>query len=215
MPKLYSNKKGFTLTEVMIGITILTLAIVSATNLLVGLLNSNENNLKSLQAYYLAVEGVEAVRNIRDTNWLHNRNWLGAGSDLLWGEKFSVPLNVDEENAYTVGYRFSSVQQGPDDASVGTILALENAKPWQISTNIDQPINKVISGDNVYYSSEEAGEDSGFKREIIIKKYQCVDLGCDDEKTVLVESLVSWEIGRQERTLKLSTVLTDWKGGVF
>ncbi len=71
------DNSGFTLTEVMIGMMILTIAIVAATNLLVGLLRSNDNNVKTLQAYYFAQEGIEAARNIRDTNWIYNFDWLG------------------------------------------------------------------------------------------------------------------------------------------
>ena len=76
MNKVFKNQKGFTLTEVMIGMMILTVAIVSATQLLIGIMNSNKAIIHNLQAYYLAQEGIEAVRNIRDTNWLHNKKWL-------------------------------------------------------------------------------------------------------------------------------------------
>jgi len=79
--KVSKDNKGFTLTEVMIGIMILTVAIVAASNMLVTLLRSNEVNLTSMQAHYFAVEGLEAVRSIRDTNWLHNQDWkVGNGS---------------------------------------------------------------------------------------------------------------------------------------
>ena len=68
---------------------ILTVAIVAATNLLSGMANTNRNNITTLQAYYYAVEGLEAVRNIRDSNWLHNQDWLSAGSVDVWGSVFT------------------------------------------------------------------------------------------------------------------------------
>ena len=74
--KKIKRSDGFTLTEVMIGMSILTVAIVSSTNLVMGLMQANSNNVKTLQAYYLAQEGIELVRNVRDTNWLHNGGWL-------------------------------------------------------------------------------------------------------------------------------------------
>ena len=75
----FRKTSGFSLTEVMIGIMILTVAIVSASNLLVSLVKTNRLNVQTLQAYYLAQEGLEAVRNIRDTNWLHNLDFKGKG----------------------------------------------------------------------------------------------------------------------------------------
>ncbi len=75
LAKMASSKKGFTLTEVMIAMSILTVAIVSATNLLISLMNSNRVNVTTLQAYFLAQEGLEIARNIRDTNWLQGNKW--------------------------------------------------------------------------------------------------------------------------------------------
>ena len=125
MLKLRTNRKGFTLTEVMIGIAILTIAIVSASSLLVGLVNGNKVNLSTLQAYYLAQEGIEGVRNIRDSNWLHNLDWLGEDSIALWGEALEVDglyeLNL-ADGAFNVVPNNNSNESG-----VGSLI---NARPW-------------------------------------------------------------------------------------
>lgn len=186
--KLIKNQKGFTLTEVMIGIMILTVAIVSATNLLVGLVNTNANNLTTLQAHYYATEGLEAVRNIRDTNWLHNKNWLGAGSDQLWQEVFVAGKN------YSVVMENGAFFQGPDSSSV-SFDRLSVVRPWTISD---------VSGEEVI---NVLGENSGFKRTITIKAHS--------EDAVLVESTVEWTLGTKTRSLVLAEILTNWKDGAL
>ena len=190
MLKLRTNRKGFTLTEVMIGIAILTIAIVSASSLLVGLVNGNKVNLSTLQAYYLAQEGIEGVRNIRDSNWLHNLDWLGEDSIALWGEALEVDglyeLNL-ADGAFNVVPNNNSNESG-----VGSLI---NARPWGLISGGD--------GSVIYLN----GDDSGFKRLIEVKAYE----GLEDH--ILVESKVSWEVAGYEKEVVLSEVLTDWKGG--
>lgn len=77
MPK---NAVGFTLVEVIFAVSLITLGTSSIFSLM-----QKSNNLASLaknelEAAYLAQEGVEIVRNIRDTNWLKQR----ANPSLSW-----------------------------------------------------------------------------------------------------------------------------------
>lgn len=200
------NESGFTLTEVMIGIMILTVAIVSATNLLVGLISTNQNNVTSLQAYYLAQEGLEAVRNIRDTNWLHNQDWLGKSSDALWGDGFEVGQE------YSVDLEGSGFNQGLGGVDNGGVGALSAARPWSISGGDLSSgglgaVYKYSNGTDVYLTSAAGdGENTGFKRVILIKPY---------ENHVVVESKVSWQLGSKSRDLTVSSILTNWKGGAL
>lgn len=184
--KFKNNKDGFTLTEVLIGIMILTVAIVAATNLLVGLVNSNQNNLTTMQAYYLAQEGIEGVRNIRDTNWLHNTNWLGEGAEELWGDSLEVG------GEYSINLRDDAFTQAATRGLVGKKIFLKAASPWNISS----------SG-----GSEVEGFNK-FKRTIFIKSY-------NEENHVLVEAKVEWDLGAKHREVVLSGVLSNWKGGAL
>lgn len=207
--KLSKNTGGFTLTEVMIGIMILTVAIVSATNLLVGLISTNQNNVTSLQAYYLAQEGLEAVRNIRDTNWLHNQDWLGKESDALWGGHFEVGQE------YSVNLEGAAFNRGITDGLTGDISLLNSAKPWSISDGSTGLIYKYSNEPDVYLTSAAGtGENSGFKRIIAIKPYEDSS-GSVLEGYVLVESKVAWQLGSKSRELTLASILTNWKGGAL
>lgn len=224
MRKSLRDVKGFTLTEVMIGMMILTIAIVSATNLLIGLISSNRNNLTTLQAYYLSQEGLEAVRNIRDTNWLHNRSWLGQDSKQLWGGSFEIPNDFDEANDYSVNLEYFAFNKPASDESLNGVNEVAAFKPWSIDDADAGKIFRNVDGDNVYLGPHKgaAPVDTGFKRTIVIKKYDCeksdIKLPCDAEnkdKYVLVESKVEWNLGAKDRELTLTEVLTDWKGGAL
>lgn len=205
--KLIRNKAGFSLTEVMIGMMILTVAIVAATNLLVGLIGSNQTNLKTMQAYYLAQEGIEAVRNVRDSNWLHNNNWLGDESGAPWegrlvaeGESFDLELLEG-------GWITVAAERVPGDDV--TLRVLGDSAPWKISELVSENSGKIYDHGGEYWSSVAGSDENftGFSRTISIKNY--------GDDSVLVEARVSWSEGAKERSFALSEVMTDWKGGAL
>ena len=80
-------KKGFTLLEVIISISVLTVAVGGTYALISQTMRAASLANSKLIAAYLAQEGVEIVRNFRDNNWLNQRinpglSWkagLGAG----------------------------------------------------------------------------------------------------------------------------------------
>jgi len=202
------NKEGFSLTEVMIGMAILTVAIVASTNLLITLMRSNDNNVRSLQAYYLAQEGIEAVRNIRDTNWLHNQNWLGRSTGEPWGVAFKPG------ETYTVGFVYPTASF-VDDVD---LALMSSYSPWKVSPGANgAEIKRVESVSGYYLTSENlSGEDTGFEREIKLEPYECgaADFAeCEDYLRVV--STVRWKQGQSDREVSLEEILTDWKGGVL
>lgn len=82
------KNKAFTLIETIIAITLTTVVLTAVTGLILSTLLANQRNLHSLQALYLAEESLEAVRFMRDSNWLQNYAWNGGGT--LWGSDFDV-----------------------------------------------------------------------------------------------------------------------------
>lgn len=187
--KIKSSEAGFSLTEVMIGIMILTVAIVAATNLLISLIRTNEGNLKHIQAYYFVVEGIEAVRNIRDTNWLFNENWLtNESTGGPWGVSFSgggaFIVDVLDNGAFGVPVE-----------EFGSSDKLDFIAPFDVSAGEGGVVN-FIDGDG-----------TEFTRKIEV-------LSCPDstmEKCKLIKSIVSWD----DNEVILEEILTDWKGGAL
>ena len=67
--------RSFTLLEVILAITVLTLAVGGSFVLVSQVIASISVVQSKLIASYLVQEGIEIVKNIRDTNWLKGNSW--------------------------------------------------------------------------------------------------------------------------------------------
>ena len=64
------NKNGFTLIEVLIALGVFSVAVLAAFALAMSNLRIAQENYDRVLSSNLAREGIELVRNIRDSNWL-------------------------------------------------------------------------------------------------------------------------------------------------
>jgi len=69
------TKRWFTIIELMVGILIFTMWILSAYLLVYSALNSSRNSRNEIIAANLARENLELIRNNRDNNWLQMLSW--------------------------------------------------------------------------------------------------------------------------------------------
>lgn len=69
------NNKGFTLVEVVVAISILTIGILGIFRVVQDITFSSQINSSKLTAAYLAQERIEQVKNKRDSNWLVGNSW--------------------------------------------------------------------------------------------------------------------------------------------
>lgn len=76
----YESGAGFTIIELIITIFILSLAVVGVFGAFSIMVILTSNITDRLTAAYLAQEGVEIIRNIRDNNWLYMDENLGIGA---------------------------------------------------------------------------------------------------------------------------------------
>ncbi|MFH1841329.1 MAG: prepilin-type N-terminal cleavage/methylation domain-containing protein [Candidatus Nealsonbacteria bacterium] len=70
-----NKEKSFSLIEVIISVFLITTGTLGAFALIQRTVAFTSINSSRLVASYLAQEGVEVVRNIRDVNWLTKVNW--------------------------------------------------------------------------------------------------------------------------------------------
>lgn len=109
------RKYGFTLVESLVAISILVIAITGATSAVQSGLSSYIFSKDQVVAFYLAQEGVEAVRNIRDENGLADRHWLSSiaenSSDPCW---FGKACLIDPVRDNTI----STCTSGPGECPV-------------------------------------------------------------------------------------------------
>lgn len=69
MKKLFNNKKGFTLIEVLVACSIMSLITISVMSAATKGIELSSRSLRQVQASLLLEEGAEAVKAIRDNNW--------------------------------------------------------------------------------------------------------------------------------------------------
>lgn len=67
--------KGFTIIELIVAIFLITTGIVGISFLVTHTISSIPYLKNKLIALYLAQEGIEIIRNIRDTNWIEGDPW--------------------------------------------------------------------------------------------------------------------------------------------
>ncbi len=79
--KLNKNNNGFTLLETIVAVGLIVVGLISALALITTSLFYVSNIQDRLVAANLMAEGIEAVKNIRDNNWLQNRAWNNGLAD--------------------------------------------------------------------------------------------------------------------------------------
>lgn len=99
MKNIFKNSTGFTLIEVVVSIFVLvmgTLAVMGVISNSLGLVNLSK---RSAVATNLTQEGIEVVRNIRDTNWIEEDPYddeLGPGTYCVDYDSTSVNSCADQ-----------------------------------------------------------------------------------------------------------------------
>jgi type II secretory pathway pseudopilin PulG len=112
--KIINNRQtknsGETLIEVLIAVTIFSTVLIGALTALSKSISSLSKTKNRIVALNLAREGVEAVRSIRDTNWIkysgdRDAKWLKISSDKnifieKTGENYYIPIFSNSNKKY-------------------------------------------------------------------------------------------------------------------
>jgi prepilin-type N-terminal cleavage/methylation domain-containing protein len=215
-------KKGFSLIEVIVAMSVITMVVFAATTLLVSIIRSNSSNINRMIAYGLAQEGLEAVRNIRDSDWLLGATFdgkVGKFGSKPWGDTLP-PLGG------TVFYTVDSSQPVNMNIKINS-SALVNYVPWKITSlsgtdedalkKNDQRTriykNKVVGDANeIRYMHLKTSSSviTPFHRYIIIKSLPYT-AGAAEIAKYRVTSVVFWSEFGRDTEVRLDTELTDWK----
>ncbi len=87
------NNLGQGLIEVIVAIAIIASGLTAALSLTSTATKGSRISTQQIVAANLAREGVEIVRNIRDSNWLQNNNWL---TGLVSGTDYNGVLRYNQ-----------------------------------------------------------------------------------------------------------------------
>lgn len=187
---LHTHKKGFTVVEALVAISILLMAITGAFSVAQSSLQSSSLAKNRTTAYFLAQEGIEYIRNLRDHNGI--AALIERTSNISWLEGFGEdgdPCEVD------VGTCYYDVL--PDGQTV---------------------LNECVNGNcpNLFIDNEThlfqygtqgplGAYDSGFNRTIRLFSVP----NNDNEIEVRVE--VTWLQGSVQKSLLISENLFNWQ----
>lgn len=81
----YQNQQGFTLVETLVAIFILVMSITGPLFIAQQSFTSAATARERTTASFLAQEGVEYVRSVRDHNYLANQNWMQSLAPCIGG----------------------------------------------------------------------------------------------------------------------------------
>jgi prepilin-type N-terminal cleavage/methylation domain-containing protein len=138
-----SSSKGFTLVESLVAISIFSLSILGMMSVLSQSLGSTTYAKDKIIAAYLAQEGLEYVRNVRDNYVLYNAGGAQAG----WNNFLGLSCTV----ASPCGYNNNSTP----------------ASPGYLCSSAGQTCRLYVSN-GAYDANPASGLDSGFTRTLVI-----------------------------------------------
>jgi len=179
------------------------------------------------QASVYAQEGIEAVRNIRDSDWLLGASFNGTAGrtkNNVWGSE--LPQANGETRYYTVDFN------QPSSLPVSSSLNLAAAAPWKLGALSVDEVKKGVK--TLLYKQENVllreihythsvtrlrtrnsiTQVTPFHRYIVISPVEyplCRLQGPRCFKKMRVASVVEWQEFGQTKQVRLDTELTDWK----
>lgn len=227
MRNLYITKateRGQTLIETLVACFILVMGITAALTLATYSLGATSNIKQQMIGAGLAREGIEVVKNMRDTNWLRDR---------LSTDCFNFTDNDNSAFCYRdwlntpEGYNISG-----NGASTSYSLRFNNADklPWQLhKTDSEFGLDEVaLTKDTtqVYYNNPDGltpeQGNSGFARKITITEESFPPFNLSDTGPRLKVTSQVWWTGKdcemtqdvnpnRSCSVTLETYLTNWR----
>ncbi len=186
--KRNKNNKGFAIMEVLVALFLITSGIIGSYILISSTISSTNYASDRFTANYLAQEGIELVRNIRDTNWL---------------EPYSEPP-VPYDRGLIGGC------SGSCDGASGQGCITDYFNSWFYDVDLSDGLNphagpynnQYLKYDPIWLYNYTDGSNTKFKRQININWINaysfevCVWVGWEDKETdhfiIVRENLYDW-----------------------
>lgn len=231
MKKQLRSKPGFTLPEVIIALMVLSMTSIAAVNAIIYIFGFIQLNQSQIIATNLAREGIEIIRNQRDTNWMY---WSGSMRDS-WNNSFDGVTDIDRSdmsidapivavNPESVEHLYYIVQRNPFDIEL--VLSDENGDGNRAETiedlcaNPDDAYRLYYNDADGYNINNDAGDaETSFYRTVEITYFD-EDMnitepdnsyaGHNNANVVRVVSMVGYCHNGTVRLTELETYLTDW-----
>ncbi len=211
---MYFKKKGESIVEVLVAIVILTVVMTAAFKVLINTTKSNVDVKNRIIALNVAREGIESVRNIRDTNWFkyagdRETKWLCHDTIADPDNCLGANLNILEDGFYTIDFDSGQNRYFLNLVSTSAGTRLDLSGP---STNVeDFHLYKKINERFTHDDDSGANPVSPFYRQIELEipaeTNVCtspINNNCA-EKRIRIISRVQWQ---EEENLKQTILET-------
>ena len=198
MKKFFKQKnKGFTLIETLVAVSIFTLSIIALLVVLTQGIADNNYAKRKIIAGYLAQEGIEYMRNMRDTFVLYDPTDSQTGWNAF--------------NTKIAGGVFPSgsvcAQASGDGCYFGDLIASDYTNPLQPMAGLAVT---TCTGDCASLLYDEttgkygylSGEDSGYIRQVVVNQ-----ISANENR---VSSTVYWTQGSGSYNITFSENLFNW-----
>lgn len=117
----YKNQSGQSLVEMIVALAIILTGLIGALTLTISNLSASGEAGTRVVATNLAREGIDVVRNIRDTNWLKNSPWDDLLHDAADHTAIAV-FNPAADPAWQLNFTPSAI----DEAAAKLYLSADN-----------------------------------------------------------------------------------------
>lgn len=197
------SKKGTSIIEAMVVMLIVVTWVVGMYNIFNNSRKVSDSTSYRVQAIAMAKEWIEALTNIRDTNWL----LYSANTENCWN---------------TFDYQGACITSTGHTIPSGSYLIYQNTNnrwylsgvsvSWDYSTGSYRDAFRIHLDDNWFYTQSWGSSFFPiFTREI---KINYIDSEINPPQKMKVESIVKWTDNARvswNYEVKLETILTNWK----
>lgn len=193
---IHSNQKWFSIIEVLIGIMIFSLGLVSIFMLILSALRMNEYSKNSIIASNLAREGIEVIRNIRDNNYTDLRSW----NTFPWSDmnaRFATGVYYTLENipSTEIGVEIKKI----DNFAEGKSALKDKMKNYQL----------FLTPENTYtYDNRPPNTPTHFYRYVTFSDV-ITPTGAEPEALKVTAKVIWYKNGYHE--IQLDTLLTHFQ----
>lgn len=140
---MIKDNKGFTIIEVLMAIFIMSVGLIGIYALIPMIVSTTSMNINKFIASELAKEGIEIVRNTRDSNWLSGDEWTqslsgcAAGCEVDYDDAF--PTSWQDRYLKVSSNGFYNYEDGIETKFKRRITIIQNADTLTVQAEISWP----------------------------------------------------------------------------
>jgi type II secretory pathway pseudopilin PulG len=199
------------LIETIIALTVIVIATTAGMTLLRTSLVGNEVIGEKIVAINLAVEGIEAVRNLRDLNYLK----FGSDPDNCWDAFFADELSdcpfdkLEDGASYSLSREFLTVPAFK--WALTEIDPLDETAGWLslYSTELNVDHSPELELLQSYGPSNDPNPLLTLEREDAFRRYVTIDYFAGPAAFFDVTSTVEWAVKGQEKSVSLTRTIAN------